>query len=116
MRTDVLVPVLVAVATGLAFLAYRHRSYFLRLRANVDLILIAAIVLVLLWNGAVLQMWSDMVPLVASEKINAASTALHSRQIPALKTFGLIFGTWAYLRLLGTIPAHDNTRRENPPD
>lgn len=102
-------PVVVAIASGLALLAYRHRQFFVRLSAVIQTTIMLILIGGAIWNAALQKFWGRLLQLPdPTFKQQAVFTDLwESLQFPLGWMIVIAAAVWAYSLFLTALPKHD---------
>jgi hypothetical protein len=99
-----------AVAGGLAFLAYRYRPFFTQLSISIVGLMLAALFSIVLWNIAVTRTAAALAPFVNQFDREQAQAARQSFLIPDAM-MAVCLGTMAYVVFLTRIPTDKSDDR-----
>lgn len=110
-NAEVIVPIVIAVGSGLAFLAYRQRAFFEWVSGGLSVAVMLTLLVTMIWNTAAQSMWSTMYRLLEADDLERGRAALDEVQFPAGVVFICAIGIWLYLLFLRAMP-HESAPRE----
>jgi hypothetical protein len=106
----VAIPIGMAVAGGLAFLAYRQRAFFTQLSISLVGLMLAALFCIVLWNIAVTRTAAALAPFINQFDREQAQAARESFLVPDVMMV-VCLGTMAYVVFLTRTPTDKSDGR-----
>ena len=103
MDPRIAIPIGLAMAAGLTFLAYRHRRFFTQLSVSLVGLLLATLFCIVLWNIAVTRTAAALAPFINQFDREQAQAARESFLIPDVM-LAVCLGAMAYVVFLTRIP------------
>jgi hypothetical protein len=104
MEHEVVVPVGLAIASGLAFLAYKHADFFRWIFVAYQFFLMVALGSVMIWNTAVSRSELAFMKFFPVGSYSEVRQARESVEFPIMTTSFWLLGTYAYLWFLSIMP------------
>ena len=111
LEPQVWVPFVLAVATGLAVLAYRHRPFFEWMAGGILVLTVTAMILTAVWNTAIARVWIDLSDVVPPEHFDDGLRIMNEAEVLVRVVLLAAAATLALLFFLRLMPKRDDDTR-----